>query len=518
MTSTFGTYKRVLMLGIDGMGAFNKYANTPNMDKLFANGAMTYNAMAAYPTISSVNWPCMLIGAIPEVHKQEHGMHPIPELPTVFGHIKKAFPDADTAAFTDWSPIAMEIISPDGGAGFLDVGEEDGLCERILKYLDDHDPKLLFIQFDGVDGAGHRDGYGSQHHLDEISHNDELLGKLLAKYDERGFTEDTLFIVTADHGGTVGGSHGSWTDVERFVFLGVAGKNVKKGQIDDVHIRDFPAIVLHALGIEAPAFDPDSFAAQMPTGIFEDAGVTERKELYPTMTVDKCKIDKQPEKDSPEYIGNFIDEDRIMFWQTFENGVEDVTGKCKVTTERGLIKTYNNGLIGKSGEFGNGVLKIEGIKHSDVFTFSFWFYTTGDTRWLDLFSNKKEGEKSFTIAPYGVKSGIYLKDTDLAPLERMEVLADHYEESITNCWTHFMFEVNTKTNEISCFVNFKKKDEFVFYEKVYDVVELAPHFNMETTYMALDQHMGQLFYKIVDDVMIIDGPAPVEELEKYYKG
>ena len=81
-----------------------------------------------------------------------------------------------------------------------------------------------------------------------------------------------------------------------------------------------------------------------------------------------------------------------------------------------------------------------------------------------------------------------------------------------------MFEVNTKTNEISCFVNFKKKDEFVFYEKVYDVVELAPHFNMETTYMALDQHMGQLFYKIVDDVMIIDGPAPVEELEKYYKG
>ena len=28
MVSTFGTYKRVLMVGFDGMGAFNKYANT----------------------------------------------------------------------------------------------------------------------------------------------------------------------------------------------------------------------------------------------------------------------------------------------------------------------------------------------------------------------------------------------------------------------------------------------------------------------------------------------------------
>ena len=196
MSSTFGSYKRVLMVGIDGMGAFNKFANTPNMDKLFENGATTYDSMASYPTVSSVNWPCMLIGAIPEVHKLGDGMHPIPELPTIFKHIKNKYPDADTAAFTDWSPIAMEIIAPNCGADVLDSCGEDELCERILTYLDDHDPKLLFIQFDGVDGAGHRDGYGSPYHLEEISHNDELLGKILAKYDERGFTEDTLFIVT----------------------------------------------------------------------------------------------------------------------------------------------------------------------------------------------------------------------------------------------------------------------------------------------------------------------------------
>jgi predicted AlkP superfamily pyrophosphatase or phosphodiesterase len=77
----------------------------------------------------------------------------------------------------------------------------DELCERLLTYLDEHEPKMLFIQFDSVDGAGHRAGYGSQVHLDRITHVDGMLGKLIAKYEEKGIFEDTLFIVTADHGG-----------------------------------------------------------------------------------------------------------------------------------------------------------------------------------------------------------------------------------------------------------------------------------------------------------------------------
>ena len=516
MANTFGSYKRVFMLGIDGMGAFNEKTDTPNMDKLFANGATTYTALASRPTISAQCWTSMLTGATPEVHKLTNGdMHPIPELPTIFKFIKDVFPDAETAAFTDWSPIAREIISPDGGLTAYDVGHDDELCERLLTYLDDHEPKMLFIQFDSVDGAGHRAGYGSPTHLERITHVDEMLGKLIAKYEEKGIFEDTLFIVTADHGGTPGenghgGGHGGWTEGEKLVFLGIAGKNIKKGQIGEVCLRDFPAIVLHALGVKAPDFNPKGYAAQMPLGVFEDAGIEDRYEVYPKQKIFEHKERVQPAKDSAEYIGNFLDENRIKFWQTYENGIEDETGKCKVTTEKGLVKTYNNGFIGKSGEFGNGVLKVEGVEHSEVFTFAMWYYTTADSRWLDLFSNKNEGYPWFTLAPIGEAVGIFVKEINGDHVNNMQINSS--EAAIPNVWVHLMFEVDTVKNEINGYENFKKVDTLAFDR------ELAPHFDMTTLHMALQQCNNELFYKIVDDVMIIDGPAPAEELEKYYKG
>ena len=68
MEKTFGSYDRVLMIGVDGMGSFNSRASTPNIDKLFENGAVTYTALSSRPTVSGPCWTSMLTGAIPEVH------------------------------------------------------------------------------------------------------------------------------------------------------------------------------------------------------------------------------------------------------------------------------------------------------------------------------------------------------------------------------------------------------------------------------------------------------------------
>ena len=84
------------------------------------------------------------------------------------------------------------------------------------------------------------------------------------------------------------------------------------------------------------------------------------------------------------------------------------------------------------------------------------------------------------------------------------------ESPSTNVWTHFMFEVDTVNDEINCYVNFEK----VRTRK--SDVPLLSHFNMETLYLSFDQHMKQTFYKLVDDVMIIDGSAPVLQLKNYY--
>jgi hypothetical protein len=46
---------------------------------------------------------------------------------------------------------------------------------------------------------------------------------------------------------------------------------------------------------------------------------------------------------------------------------------------------------------------------------------------------------------------------------------------------------------------------------------LAEHFDLSTLRMAADQHNKELFFKVVDDVMVIDGPAEPQALRAYYR-
>ena len=55
-------YSHVIVVGIDGAGAFIKDAQTPNFDNIFKNGAVTYGALASNPTISAECWGSMLLG------------------------------------------------------------------------------------------------------------------------------------------------------------------------------------------------------------------------------------------------------------------------------------------------------------------------------------------------------------------------------------------------------------------------------------------------------------------------
>ncbi|MBR0537778.1 MAG: alkaline phosphatase family protein, partial [Clostridia bacterium] len=92
-------YKYCAVIGVDGMGNYNRLADTPNMDRIFANGATTYFALSMDPTISAENWGAMLLGASPVVHGLTNGWISQNEysnkaLPSVFTRIRRAFPEA----------------------------------------------------------------------------------------------------------------------------------------------------------------------------------------------------------------------------------------------------------------------------------------------------------------------------------------------------------------------------------------------------------------------------------------
>lgn len=520
MENSFGAYKRVFMLGVDGMGAFNKGTDTPNMDELFNGYATTYTSLASRPTVSAECWTSMLTGATPEVHGLNNAnMHKIDGLPTLFGYIREAYPDAESAAFTDWSPIAFNIVTPQGGADKLDSGHDDDLVTRLETYLDEKDPKFLFVQFDSVDGAGHRYGYGSKEHYERISHIDGLLGRIIAKYRRYDRFDDTLFIVTADHGGTMKHNHGGWTNEEKHVFLGVRGKTVmRNSQIGEVCERDYPEIVLYALGIKAPKFNPKGYAAQMPLGIFEECGIKDRDPVYePVKTYESLPEKKKGEKG---YITDFIPKEQIMFrlgFEEVEDNYTDPDGGKQVTLENGIIKRYPNGVRGFSGELGYGNLRVSGLSHSDEFSFSVWFRSNVDydDNLFVITSEQPETDKPF-FEIYTHNDWMELTTYDRGRKYECTYIIREKEPAAGTQWQNFIFTVNLKDNTLTAVQNFDNTAMECWGASPESVSKpLAPYFDFDS--LSIGRYLpDRTIYQQFDDIMMIDGHLDRQKLEEYY--
>lgn len=283
------TYSHVVAIGIDGAGAFIKTANTPAFDRIFSNGAVTYDAISSRPSISAECWGSMLLGVGPEIHKLTNQIvsskeYPADSLyPSIFKRISSAIPEAELGSYCDWNPITEGII--ERNIKISTATERDTkLTPIICDYIREKKPTFLFVQFDSVDGAGHMNGYGTEAHLKRIEEVDFLVDDIYSAIEDAGIIDDTLFIVIADHGGTAPGengrgTHGGWSDGEKYVTFALSGKTVQKSNIQNANIRDFAAIVLYALGIEVPQFDESGWTSQIPEKIFDDSSIPSYRDI-----------------------------------------------------------------------------------------------------------------------------------------------------------------------------------------------------------------------------------------------
>ena len=273
-------YSHIIVIGVDGAGSWFKDADTPNFDRIFKNGAVTYNALSSKPTISAECWGSMLIGVGPEVHKLTNrrvSTLPYPlwsKHPSVFRRIRRAYPKAELGSYCDWNPITKGIVEKLMGVSHATARDKE-LTPLICDYIRQKKPDFLFVHFDSTDGAGHKNGYGTKEHISAIGEVDTLIGYVHSAAQEAGILGDTLFMVIADHGGTnpgngKGGSHGGWTDEEKYVTFAAVGKGVSSKGIGEMNIRDLAAIILYGMGIEAPSFDEKGWTSQIPKGLFTE--------------------------------------------------------------------------------------------------------------------------------------------------------------------------------------------------------------------------------------------------------
>lgn len=278
-------FEHVIILGIDGAGHFFREANTPEFDKIFLkDGAYTYDGLSSDPTISAEAWGSMMTGVSPAIHGLTNDImwhHTLPEdvpFSTFYRKIWEVNPRAELGAFCEWIPLIRGLIETNV-VKTVCVNKDYLMADPICNYIQDKKPDLLFVHCDSVDHAGHANGYGTEPHLKAIEAVDKIIGKIYDSVAGAGILDTTLFCVISDHGGTCfpnpdgegfNGSHGGWTDNEKYITFAARGNGVCKGsQIGPFNIRDVAAIVQYAFDLPMPEFDLNGWTSQLPSGLFE---------------------------------------------------------------------------------------------------------------------------------------------------------------------------------------------------------------------------------------------------------
>ena len=172
-------------------------------------------------------------------------------VPTIFDAAKRAGMGA--AAF-----VGKRKLEHIAHAGSVDVFARPGIfCKTVVvaaaRYFVEEHPQIEFIHFSDPDERGHADGWMSDTQFTAIRRSDECLGTLIDAVTAAGLDGETLFIVSADHGGHDHNHSGS-NPQDRLIPWIAWGPGVRAGHRIDAPVNtvDTAATTLWVLGYPPP--------------------------------------------------------------------------------------------------------------------------------------------------------------------------------------------------------------------------------------------------------------------------
>ena len=100
---------------------------------------------------------------------------------------------------------------------------------------------------------GHSAGHDTSEYYAKLAEIDGYLGRIIKAAEDAGIADETIFIVTADHGGIEKGHGGITLQEMRTPFI-ICGKNIKKGGEfpESMMQYDVASTIAYALGVEQP--------------------------------------------------------------------------------------------------------------------------------------------------------------------------------------------------------------------------------------------------------------------------
>lgn len=258
--------ERVVIIGCDGMSPDGiRKAETPHLDALTARGAHTLHARAVMPTSSSPNWASMIMGAGPEQHGvtsndwRSNNFETAPTekgpggmFPTIFSVLRDQKPNAVIACFYDWGGFGR-LLERDACDEIKHTPGPDKTTARAVSYIKAAKPHFLFVHLDHVDHVGHAVGHGTPEYYKAVEAADSYIGEIVAALSDAGMLDETVIIVSSDHGGR-GKGHGGATMAELEIPWIIAGPGVKRGHEIKLPVDtyDTAATAAFVLGVTPP--------------------------------------------------------------------------------------------------------------------------------------------------------------------------------------------------------------------------------------------------------------------------
>lgn len=232
----------------------------PFLSSLAAGGAATLAARSVMPSITLPCITSIFLSAPPEVHgtfSNTFNHQPEP-LPGLFEMARAA--GLLTAAFHGWDPL-RDVAQPDvvdfvfyhRSADPVDGDTEHEVTAFAAEWIARLQPGFSFLYIELPDQLGHRFGYLSPAYREGCQRVDRAVQSFVEGLRAAGLLEDTLLLLTADHGGHEHG-HGEDIPEDMTVPLILSGPGVRAGAALDggVSLLDIAPTLADRLQLAIP--------------------------------------------------------------------------------------------------------------------------------------------------------------------------------------------------------------------------------------------------------------------------
>jgi arylsulfatase A-like enzyme len=245
---------RVVIISIDGLrpDAID-YAPMPVLQGLIAQGAYSYGAQTIMPSTTLPSHSSMLTGLCPSAHGVTWNEY-LPE--NGFAQGVDLFDLAHAAGLRTVMIVGKEklrqVTEPESTDIFQWVNDPDPIIAKRIVQLIPNGFSLLFIHFPDPDTDGHEYGWMSFPQMYTLRRADAAIQSILDALDKADMRENTLIIVTADHGGH-GTTHGYDIPLDMTIPWVAVGPGIQpKALTSAINTTDTAATAAWALGLTLP--------------------------------------------------------------------------------------------------------------------------------------------------------------------------------------------------------------------------------------------------------------------------